>query len=111
MTTSGQLIYSGVAHFAFGLVAGFMPTDFVMLLRRLARSGETAVQKFISQFRRVCSRFLWWPTWSAARDATGSDTEDDTGYCSANTTDDESSINGDSHIINGNTTTTRTNTR
>ena len=88
MTPSGQLVYNGAAHAAYGLVTGFLPTDLIMRLRQMARTEEGDVSYFMRKLRTSCSRLLWWPTWSAARNATHTSTEDDTGYISVDTDDE-----------------------
>jgi hypothetical protein len=94
---------------ALDFVTGLFPTDFCVFLREFAQTNEGAVCRFMTWFRRFCSRELWWPIWSAVscpdNDATVSNTSGDaseenengaddvTGYCSA--TDESGSENSD----------------
>ena len=73
LTKSGRLLYVygkyRSAYDAFGLVTGFIPSDFGVFLRRAACSNEDSVRKFLIFFRRLCSRGLWWPLWNAIQQA------------------------------------------
>ena len=35
-----------------------------MFLRRIACSNEDSVRKFLTFYRRLCSRAVWWPLWN-----------------------------------------------
>ena len=123
LTHSGRLLYSygkyKSSYNAFGLVTGFIPSDFGVFLRHTACSNEDSVRKFLTFFRRLCSRDLWWPLWKVIMQSHNSDVDSDsdadsdisvpsgnnenttpadvTGYDSDSPTSDSSSNNSDSN--------------
>ena len=50
---------------ALDFATGLFPTDFCLFLREFAQTNEGTVRRFMTWFRRFCSRALWWPIWSA----------------------------------------------
>ena len=62
MNEGGGLLCASDADAAFGFVTGFLPTDFVVILRQAAVRCGASVRFFLTYLRRDCSRLLWWPT-------------------------------------------------
>ena len=100
------LLYESLGDDDEGLAArfltGFIPADFGVFLRSFAREHDGEVRAFLTMYRRTCSRLLWWPVWTAARESReiGPDEEDDTGYDSVDTLpdDDRSSDDGEDGV-------------
>jgi hypothetical protein len=105
--------YQTGSSMALDFATGLFPTDFCVFLRKFAQTNEGVVRRFITWFRRFCSRALWWPIWSAVscpdNDTNVSNTSGDadgenengagdvTGYCSA--TDESGSENSDEDCV------------
>ncbi len=53
------------------------PLISVYFLRRTACYDEDPVRKFLVYFRRLCSRELWWPMWTAIQQAHNTDVDSD----------------------------------
>jgi hypothetical protein len=111
MTKENCLLYSGDANMALDFSTGLFPTDFCIFLREFAQTNEGVIRRFMTWFRRFCSRALWWPIWSiiscpdndhtdlnSSDDANGhpqDKTDDITGYNSAtNSSDSENDNDG-----------------
>ena len=122
MTSDGCRLQSGDACMALDFATGLFPTDFCLFLREFAQINEGTVRRFMTWFRRFCSRTLLWLIWSAVtcpdNDPNDSNTADDasgdyqngaddvTGYCSdtdssgpGNSEDDDDDSGGDDGSI------------
>ena len=68
------------------MLTGFLPTNLITFLRHLAKEKDKPVQKFLTLYRGICSRSLWWPTWNIAHTARYNNKFDNlTGYSSDDT--------------------------